>query len=60
MSATPDESLPLRVQATLPEAEVRAAKAWDQLQEREPRFDSHPLSELLEDESTIDDQAEVA
>ncbi len=63
MSVTPDESLPERVQATLPAADARAAEAWVRMQERGSSFGSHPLSELLEKgqpDSSVDDQAEVA
>lgn len=63
MSVTPDESLPARVQATLPAARARAGEAWARLQESGPRFGSHPLRELLEEEpsdSTAGDQIDVA
>lgn len=63
MSATSDESLPLRARATLSQAQARAGEAWARLQERGSSFGSHPLSELLEDKSSdlaAGDQAEVA
>lgn len=63
MAVTPDESLPRRVQATIPAAETRADDAWARLQETGSSSGSHPLSELLEDVASgadLDDQADVA
>lgn len=63
MSVTPDESLPLRVRATLPEAEARAGEAWARLRESGSSSGAHPLSGLLDNatpDGMADDQTDVA
>ena len=63
MAVTPDESLPRRVQATIPVAEARADEAWTRLKDAGSSSGAHPLSRILEDDASgpdLGDQADVA